>query len=108
MCTPILWTDTEEIERTKQEFFFTSSMKPAEIFVEEKIKLLKRLPTDKEFKKWATSNYPNRLIEFHSTKPTFIKDWGRSQFSYMIGAWKSDSILYYRSWDKKLFYGEIN
>ena len=104
LCMVIL--PDSRIEEAKVEFY-KEALFPVEQFVESTKNKLGRLPTKKEFEQWREINYPKRLIVFYTEKPPFITTWGELGNSYLIGAWKSDDVLYFCSWDKKLFYDKL-
>jgi len=67
-----------------------------------------RLPTNEEFAKWADGNHKNKAVWYYPKMPVFMSEWGDAKRDFVVGAWRGESVLYYRSWDGMTFDGDIN
>jgi hypothetical protein len=60
-----------------------------------------RLPTEEEFKGWASTNREDKTLLYHLEKPSFMPDWGDPGRDFIVGVWNGEIIEYYRSWDRE-------
>jgi hypothetical protein len=83
--------------------FFVKDLSPLVNYVENFRNAHGRLPNEEEFNSWTKANFNDEGVEYYSSQPSFIKTWGIQGQDFVIGKLEIKHMLYYRSWDKKLF-----
>jgi hypothetical protein len=82
---------------------------PAIEFVEQFLAEHKRIPTEAEFYAWNKDVLKNKWKRHHHyafrdrSHPYAVSKGAKGPNDYMVGYWRSEWHLYYRSWDKTYF-----
>ncbi len=93
--------------RVRERDFIQARVQPLAGFVTSFRDAHGRLPTEADFREWVEKNPQPGAVEYYPQRPDFVADWGTPGRDFLVGAWRGQWMLYYRSWDGKDFAGAM-